>query len=139
MSTVVALPTDTTALTVGRSAELFLESLANPNTIRGYATAVGKTAEHLGEHRPLAVVADDEVGDALETSWGRAAVGSWLSWCRDREREAGGCRVGQAPGDPGFGDTGALPAGDRPPGGAPRGRDPGEDALPDAVRNRRPR
>ncbi|MEV0052470.1 hypothetical protein AB0H34_18440 [Saccharopolyspora shandongensis] len=42
MSTVVALPIDTTALTVSRAAELFLDSLGNPNTIRGYATAVGK-------------------------------------------------------------------------------------------------
>ncbi|MBE9376176.1 site-specific integrase [Saccharopolyspora sp. HNM0983] len=94
MPTVVALPTNPSALTVGRAAELFLDSLANPNTIRGYATAVGKTAEKLGEHRPLATVTDDDVGEALESLWGRAAVGtwnarraavgSWLSWCRDR-------------------------------------------------------
>lgn len=99
MSTVVALPTDSSALTVGRSAELFLDSLGNPNTIRGYATAVGKTAEKIGEPRPLVSVANDEVGEALESLWGtaavgtwnarRAAVGSWLSWCRDnRDREA---------------------------------------------------
>ncbi|TDD81498.1 site-specific integrase [Saccharopolyspora karakumensis] len=94
MSTVVALPTNPSALTVGRVAELFLDSLANPNTLRGYATAVGKTAAKLGEDRPLATVTDDEVGEALESLWGqaavgtwnarRAAVGSWLSWCRER-------------------------------------------------------
>ena len=94
MSTVVALPTNPSALTVGRAAELFLDSLGNPNTIRGYAIAVGKTAEKLGEHRPLAAVTDDDVGEALESLWGRAAVGtwnarraavgSWLAWCRDR-------------------------------------------------------
>ena len=99
MSTVVALPTNPSALTVGRAAELFLDSLANLNTIRGYATAVGNTAEKLGEHRALAAVVDDDVGEVLEALWGRAAVGtwnarraavgSWLSWCRDsREREA---------------------------------------------------
>lgn len=103
MSTVVALPTDSSAPTVGRSAELFLDSLANPNTIRGYATAVGKTADRLGVHRRLAVVIDDEVGEALESLWGtaavgtwnarRAAVGSWLYWCRDR---------GDAPAVPGW-------------------------------------
>ncbi|WP_235877055.1 site-specific integrase [Saccharopolyspora terrae] len=94
MSTGVARPTNPSALTVGRPAELFLDSLANPNTLRGYATAVGKTAAKLGEDRPLATVTDDEVGEALESLWGqaavgtwnarRAAVGSWLSWCRER-------------------------------------------------------
>ncbi|EHY87505.1 hypothetical protein SacazDRAFT_00547, partial [Saccharomonospora azurea NA-128] len=73
MSTVVALPTNTSTLIVGRSAELFLDSLGNPNTIRGYSTAVGKTADRLGEHRPLSSVADDEVGEALEALWGTAA------------------------------------------------------------------
>ncbi|MBL1119713.1 site-specific integrase [Streptomyces sp. 110] len=55
---------------------------------------VGKTAERLGEDRPLSWVADDEVGDALELLWGesavntwnarRAAVLSWLGWCTER-------------------------------------------------------
>ncbi|WP_406690313.1 site-specific integrase [Saccharopolyspora sp. ID03-671] len=112
MSNVVALPTDSSVLTVGRSVELFLDSLANPNTIRGYATAVGKTAVKIGEPRPLVTVADDEVGEALESLWGmsavgtwnarRAAVGSWLSWCRDN-REPG------APVVPGWAKRLAVP------------------------------
>jgi hypothetical protein len=53
-----------------------------------------RTAERIGEARPLATVADDEIGEALELLWGsaavntwntrRAAVLSWLGWCRDR-------------------------------------------------------
>jgi hypothetical protein len=102
--TVVALPTNPSALTVGRSAELFLDSLGNPNTLRAYGTGVGKTADRLGEQRPLAAVADDEVGEALELLWGssavntwnarRAVVLAWLSWCRDR----GGQDVPTVPG-----------------------------------------
>ena len=58
---------------------------------------VGKTAERIGEARPLASVADDEIGEALELLWGTAAVNtwnsrragvlSWLGWCRDRGYE----------------------------------------------------
>ncbi|EQD81846.1 hypothetical protein [Saccharopolyspora erythraea] len=58
-------------------------------------------------------MADDDVGEVLESLWGRAAVGtwnarraavgSWLAWCRD----------------PGFGDPAPFPAGDRPAGGPP--------------------
>ncbi|MFI0469674.1 tyrosine-type recombinase/integrase [Saccharopolyspora sp. 5N102] len=109
------LPTDTTTLTVGRSTELFLDSLGNPNTIRGYSTAVGKTADRLGERRPLTAVADDEIGEALEALWGRAAVGtwnarraavgSWLSWCRER---------GQAPAVPGWTKRLATPDSETP-------------------------
>jgi integrase len=57
-------------------------------------TSVGKTVERLGEGRPLASVADDEIGEALELLWGtaavntwnarRAAVLSWTSWCAER-------------------------------------------------------
>ncbi|MBB5158187.1 hypothetical protein [Saccharopolyspora phatthalungensis] len=88
MSTVVAPPTNPSALTVGRAAEVFLDSLANPNTRRGYATAVGKTAAKLGEDRPLATVTDDEVGEALESLWvrrrwvlGTRAVRRWVRGC----------------------------------------------------------
>ena len=98
MSTVVALPTNPSALTIGRAAELFLDSLGNPNTFRAYGAGVGKTADRLGERRPLAAVADDEVGEALELLWGgaavntwnarRAAVLSWLAWCRERGHDA---------------------------------------------------
>ncbi len=81
------------ALTVRAAGDAFLGSLTNPNTARGYGTGVWKTAERLGEDRPLAAVADDEVGEALELLWGtaavnawnarRAAVPSWLGWCAD--------------------------------------------------------
>lgn len=58
---------------------------------------MGKTAERLGEARPLASVADDEIGEVLELLWGTAAVNtwnsrragvlSWLGWCRERGYE----------------------------------------------------
>ncbi|MFD8218330.1 tyrosine-type recombinase/integrase [Streptomyces sp. NPDC059697] len=93
MPTVVQLPTGK-ALTVRAAADVFLDSLGNPNTVRNYGTGVGKTAERLGESRPLETVADDEIGEVLELLWGtaavntwnarRAAVLSWLGWCRER-------------------------------------------------------
>lgn len=93
MSTVVQLPTGK-ALTVRAAVDVFLDSLGNPNTVRNYGIGVGKTADRIGEGRPLASVADDEIGEALELLWGtsavntwnsrRAAVLSWLGWCRER-------------------------------------------------------
>ncbi|MFE9628972.1 tyrosine-type recombinase/integrase [Streptomyces sp. NPDC006527] len=78
-------------MTVRSAADAFLDSLGNANTVRNYGIGVGKTAERLGEDRPLDTVADDEIGGALEQLWGesaintwnarRAAVLSWLSWC----------------------------------------------------------
>ncbi|GAB2781092.1 hypothetical protein GCM10027073_12250 [Streptomyces chlorus] len=44
MSTVVQLPTGK-ALTVRAAADVFLDSLGNPNTVRNYGIGVGKTAE----------------------------------------------------------------------------------------------
>ncbi|MFE7330108.1 tyrosine-type recombinase/integrase [Streptomyces sp. NPDC057565] len=88
---------DRTALTVRAAADVFLDSLGNPNTVRNYGIGVGKTAERLGEVRPLASVADDEIGEALELLWGTAAVNtwnsrragvlSWLGWCWERGYE----------------------------------------------------
>ncbi|WP_326686726.1 site-specific integrase [Streptomyces sp. NBC_01795] len=93
MPTVVRLPAGK-ALTVRIAADTFLDSLDNPNTLRSYSTGIGKTAERLGENRPLATIADDEIGEALEQLWGsaavntwnarRAAVLSWLGWCAER-------------------------------------------------------
>ncbi|MGW7817885.1 tyrosine-type recombinase/integrase [Streptomyces puniciscabiei] len=93
MPAVVRLPAGK-ALTVRAAADVFLDSLGNANTLRSYGIGVGKTAERLGEARPLATVADDEVGGALEQLWGesavntwnarRAAVLSWLGWCAER-------------------------------------------------------
>ncbi|MFB7468891.1 tyrosine-type recombinase/integrase [Streptomyces sp. NPDC056224] len=96
MPTVVQLPAGK-ALTVRAAADVFLDSLGNPNTVRNYGIGVGKTAERLGEGRPLASVMDDEIGEALELLWGTAAVNtwnsrrasvlSWLAWCRERGYE----------------------------------------------------
>ncbi|MFF4652632.1 tyrosine-type recombinase/integrase [Streptomyces sp. NPDC001380] len=71
-----------------------MDSLTNPNTVRNYGIAIGKIAERIGEGRPLATVADDEVGGALELLWGdsavntwnarRGAVLSWTNWCAER-------------------------------------------------------
>jgi hypothetical protein len=91
--TVVQMPTGK-SLTVRTAADVFLDSLGNPNTVRNYGIGVSKTAERIGEARPLASVADDEIGEALELLWGTAAVNtwncrragvlSWLGWCRER-------------------------------------------------------
>ncbi|AXK88490.1 Site-specific recombinase XerD [Nocardia farcinica] len=80
-------------ITVRAAGDGFLDSIRSPNTRRSYAIAVDKTTARLGEARPLANVADDEIGETLETLWGeaavntwnarRAAVASWLAWCRE--------------------------------------------------------
>ncbi|WP_433501765.1 tyrosine-type recombinase/integrase (plasmid) [Sphaerimonospora sp. CA-214678] len=97
MPAVVQLPAGR-ALTVRDAADAFLDSIGNPNTARTYAIGVGKTVERIGEARPLASVADDEIGESLEMLWGtaaintwnarRAAVLSWLAWCRERGHDA---------------------------------------------------
>ena len=96
MPTLVAFPAGKT-LTVRAAGDVFLDSLDNANTLRAYRVGIGKTAERLGEARPLVAVADEEVGEALELLWGsaavatwnarRGAVGSWLSWCAERGHE----------------------------------------------------
>ncbi len=68
-----------------RGGRRVLDSLGNPNTIRSYGIGVGKTAERLGEARPLASIADIEIDEALELLWGTAAVNTWNS------RRAGCC------------------------------------------------
>jgi integrase len=93
VGTVVQLPTGK-ALTVQAAADRYLDALGNPNTARNYGIGVRKTVEHIGSGRPLESVADDEIGEALEQLWGsgavntwnarRAAVQSWLTWCRER-------------------------------------------------------
>ncbi|MEK8145270.1 hypothetical protein NKH18_39510 [Streptomyces sp. M10(2022)] len=61
MPAVVQLPAGK-ALTVRTAADVFLDSLGNPNTVRDYGIGVGKGALHLGEARPLAPVADEGIG-----------------------------------------------------------------------------
>ncbi|WP_220499136.1 hypothetical protein [Microbispora sp. H10949] len=97
MSVLMQLPVGN-AVTVQEAADAFLDSLGNPNTVRSYGIGVRKTVERLGGGGLLATVADDEVGEALEALWGTAAVGtwnvrraavvSWLSWCRERGHDA---------------------------------------------------
>ncbi|MFE5947075.1 site-specific integrase [Streptomyces sp. NPDC056480] len=89
MPTVVQLPAGK-ALTVRAAADAFLDSLRNPNTVRSYGVGDGKTAERIGEARPLGSVANDEIGEALELLWGTAAVNTWnarraavLGWCAE--------------------------------------------------------
>ncbi len=61
MPAVLLLPSGK-ALTVRTAADAFLDPLTNPNTFRSYGIALGKTTEHIGEGRPLATVADNELG-----------------------------------------------------------------------------
>lgn len=65
------------------SAEAFPVTLGPGNTRRAYGTAVVKTVDQLdgrtpdalpGHSRALDSVADDEIGAALESLWGQAAV-----------------------------------------------------------------
>lgn len=75
------------ALTVRSAASVFLGSLGNPNTAPNYGIGVGKTAGRLGEDRPFAFVADDEVGESLGLLWAPRRSSTWnarramvLSW-----------------------------------------------------------
>ncbi|MEV4018381.1 hypothetical protein AB0J35_48590 [Nonomuraea angiospora] len=81
-------------VTLAAAADAFLatQRTANPNTHRAYASAIDRVVTLLGRDRPLAEVADAEVGQALAELWGasapatwnrnRAAVASWLLWCQ---------------------------------------------------------
>lgn len=50
---------------------------ASTRSARSYAIGVGKSAERIGEARPLGSVADDEIGEVVELLWGTAAVNTW--------------------------------------------------------------
>ncbi len=86
------------SMTVRAAADSFLDSIRSANTRRAYTTAVDKTTAAIGDPRLLAAVADDEIGETLETLWGssavdswnarRAAVASWLAWCREHTHTA---------------------------------------------------
>lgn len=86
---------------VRASIDAFLDTpkvKGNPNTLRAYTNVLDRTAGVLGAGRKLAGVADSEVADALTELWGeakpatwnrnRAAVGSWLAWCADKQHWA---------------------------------------------------
>ncbi|MGH7744332.1 MAG: tyrosine-type recombinase/integrase [Candidatus Dormibacteria bacterium] len=82
---------------VSEAVEAFLatpRAATSPNTHRAYTDVLRRVADHLGPRRPLAQVADDEIGAAISTLWSaaapttfnrnRAAVSSWLSWCSSK-------------------------------------------------------
>ncbi|MFI6318795.1 hypothetical protein ACIBG8_14805 [Nonomuraea sp. NPDC050556] len=87
-------------ISLAAAADAFLTTprTANPNTHRAYASAIDRTIALLGRDRPLADVTDAEIGAALAGLWGRcapatwnrnrAAVTSWLAWCRTKKRWA---------------------------------------------------
>ncbi|MCA1706965.1 MAG: site-specific integrase [Actinobacteria bacterium] len=86
------------AVTLQTAADAFLSSprCENSNTHRAYAGVVDKVIDQLGVLRQLTEVTDDEIGGVVEVLWGtagestwnrnRAAVSSWLTWCRDKQR-----------------------------------------------------
>ncbi len=67
----------------------------NANTLRAYANVLDRAAAEIGTDRKLGDVDDAEIAHALTTLWGkakpatwnrnRAAVGSWLAWCADKQ------------------------------------------------------
>ncbi|WP_067860926.1 tyrosine-type recombinase/integrase [Nocardia shimofusensis] len=99
---VTRLRTAPPARTLRTAAEAFLDTIGPANTRRAYGIAVVKTVDQLDARhdgltaasRALDSVTDTEVGAALETLWGtaavntwnarRAAVARWLSWCAEQ-------------------------------------------------------
>ncbi|WP_256260381.1 hypothetical protein OH786_36890 (plasmid) [Streptomyces atratus] len=82
-------------MTVRTAADVFLDSLGNPNTVRNYGTGVGKTAERLGEARPPASVADDEIGARAPLDEHTAMRGPGPGWDLHEYRHASLTRLGE--------------------------------------------
>jgi integrase len=95
-------PAKTGGPTVRAAIDAFLDSpkvKANPNTLRAYTNVLDRVGELIGVDRALTEVADAEVAEALSRLWGaakpttwnrnRAAVGSWLTWCADKQSWTG--------------------------------------------------
>jgi site-specific recombinase XerD len=71
----------------------------SPHTRRAYGLTLQRVADEVGPARQLADVVDEEVSEALTEAWGsaapatwnrnRAAVLSWLTWCRTKKRWSG--------------------------------------------------
>jgi integrase len=91
-------------ITLAEASDEYLSTprVANPNTHRAYASAIDRTITELGGgSRRLADITDEEIGDALTTLWGdcapatwnrnRAAVSSWLTWCRNKKHWPAPC------------------------------------------------
>ncbi|WP_246647171.1 site-specific integrase [Nonomuraea ceibae] len=95
---VTALRGGGVSLAAAADAFLPIPRTANLNTHRAYASAIDRTIELLGRDRPLAEIADTEIGQALAELWGasapatwkrnRAAIASWLTWCQTRKHWA---------------------------------------------------
>jgi integrase/recombinase XerC len=113
-----------TSRTLRSTAEAFLDTIRSSNTRRSYSIALVKTVDQLdgrardgllAPSQPLASVTDDEIGVALESLWGtaavntwnarRAAVGKWLSWCREQGWTAPGVPTSAARSTPPDSDT----------------------------------
>ncbi|WP_246645069.1 site-specific integrase [Nonomuraea ceibae] len=91
---ITALRGEGVSLAVAADAFLATPHTANPHTHRAYALAIDRVTTLLGRDRPLADVTDAEIGAALTEQWGisapatwcnRAAVTSWLAWCRTKK------------------------------------------------------
>jgi integrase len=88
-------PTRRGGPTVRPTVDAFLDAPTvggHANTLRAYTGVLDRAAAELGPDRPLAAVADDEMAATLSGLWGaatwnrnRAAVGSWLAWCADKQ------------------------------------------------------
>nr|WP_046284148.1 site-specific integrase [Mycobacterium sp. UM_NZ2] len=87
--------------TVRRAIDAFLaapRNRASANTQRAYANLLDRVADQIGADQPLAEVGESEIAAALDGLWGeaapatwnrnRAAVGSWLRWCGEKQRWA---------------------------------------------------
>jgi site-specific recombinase XerD len=87
-------------VSLAAAADAFLATprMANPNTHRAYASAIDRVITLLGRDRPLAEIADTEIGTALAELWGssapatwnrnRAVIASWLTWCQPKKHWA---------------------------------------------------
>lgn len=77
MGTIHRLETGTAVPTLGQACEAFLAGIANPNTARSYATALGALADWLGAHQPLSVLEGERIPDRAASwftaTWGTAA------------------------------------------------------------------
>ena len=95
-ATVRHLPTRHDVFTLRTSVDRFVAAKRRAgksvHTVRAYATALDKLADHLSVDRPLEQITGDQLAEALQDLWGdaaaatwnqrRATVTSWLSWCR---------------------------------------------------------
>ncbi|MGY0498968.1 hypothetical protein ACWZHB_10775 [Nocardia sp. FBN12] len=139
------------ARTLRTAAEAFLDTIGSANTRRSYGVAIVKTVDAIegrgsdgliGHSRALDSVTDAEIGAALETLWGSAAVNTWNARRGGQMAElvhrAGLDRtdapgLGRAVDAAALRHRGPLTDRDRPGHRPPRDPRAGEDAVADAV------